>query len=117
MNRYWILGLILLSLPFALGCPTSTPTSPPADQGGEAPPAAQVAPDDPEAVATLESLGGKLTKDSNGNVIRADMSAVVVSDDSVFAPLAELKQLQLVKFYGAEITDNVTTYLKELTNL
>lgn len=115
MNRFWILGIVLLALPLCVGCPTSTPTDTPDGKGGAAAPKPEA--DDPEAVAALEELGGKLTKDGNGNVVRADFSAVVVEDDDVFAPIAKLKQLQLVKFYGAEITDDVTGFMKDLTEL
>ncbi|MBA2117922.1 leucine-rich repeat domain-containing protein [Bremerella alba] len=111
MSRFWILGIVLLALPFCVGCPTSTPTDSPESK------AAAPEPDDPEAVAALEKLGGKLTKDGNGNVIRADFSAVVPEDVSEFEPISKLKQLQLIKFYGAEITDQVTTYMKDLTEL
>ena len=68
------------------------------------------------AVAELEKLGAKITKDDQGQVIRVNLYATRITDAGL-VHLKGLTNLQDLKLGGTKITDAGLVHLKGLTNL
>ncbi|MEO1995183.1 MAG: hypothetical protein ABGZ17_07905, partial [Planctomycetaceae bacterium] len=108
--------LVFLSLLLCSGCrnDSGSPTSQPNQQTTR--PVTQ--PDDPQSVAALEKLGGRLVKNPVGNIVQAFLTECEnpVTDEDLKA-LNGLSALQRLDVTGPEVTDTGIAYLQNNSDL
>ena len=101
--------------PPAGDAPANEPSKPAARDDKTSPDKTAAAPasDDPAAVAAIEKIGGKVTRNANGAVTGVDLSQASVKDFD-FALLKKLPALARLELFGADVNNATLDKLQGL---